>query len=61
MKRYKWRIIFALLGVALGFVVGQLVIILLETSGGVILARDIIGCTYGIPAMGGYLGWMLSE
>jgi hypothetical protein len=61
MKRLKWRIIFTLLGIVLGIGIGQIALVLMKNTGGLLLARDIFGAVYGFPVLGGWLGYTLGK
>lgn len=61
MKRLKWRIILTLLGIGLGIAIGQAVRALLESTNGLVLARDIVGAVYGTPVLIGWLGYCLGN
>jgi hypothetical protein len=57
MRKIKFCGIGILIGAAIGAGLGQLVLALMKSTGGLLLARDIFGAVYGVPVLGAWLGY----
>lgn len=61
MRRIKICAICCLVGIVIGYGVGQLVLAGMKATGGLLLARDIFGTVYGFPVLGAWLGYCLGS
>lgn len=57
MRRIKFCGLGILVGIGVGIGVGQLMLAAMVHTGGLILARDIVGVTYGFPVVGAWVGY----
>lgn len=61
MRKIKITALCIVLGAILGIGVGQLVLVLMKATGGLLLARDIFGAVYGFPVLGAWLGYFVGH
>jgi hypothetical protein len=61
MRRIKICAICCLVGIAVGYWIGQLVLAGMKATGGLLLARDIFGTVYGFPVLFAWGGYYLGD
>jgi len=61
MRKIKITGLCIVLGAALGIGVGALVMLAMKNTGGLILARDIVGIRFGFPVLGAWVGYYVGH